>query len=451
MQKTQLKKNKQNHISNITLTEDQQFIFDDVTDKIDNYRGRYNCVMRGYAGTGKSTTVSKIIEWAHEQNYSIMVTSPTHKANQVLRGMIGGYKIPVKTIHSYLGLELKPHKDKMVLSEIAGYKPEAVDILIIDECSMVGLDLYQHICRKQGSVRRMVMFVGDDCQLPPVETDSSANEVLETSPLSKAFMHGKQYYLTKVLRQAEKNSIIRLATSVRSCVETKSSPIPFINEITEENENIIKINDDELFMYSYIEALSAEESLDAAIDKYKMICYLNRDVDSANTLIRDVLLNNPEQEFILNENVIVQGTIENISLKTQEQLKINGTLVKTVLFGIDVWTMEHNSELIKFVGPESKIHLQNLLRKLVTNINMKAVNPKTHKPWNWGDYYMIKNSICEMTYPYALTYHKSQGSTYDTAWMSMNYVNKVQNYKDMARMLYTAITRPQNSLVILAK
>jgi len=33
----------------------------------------------------------------------------------------------------------------------------------------------------------------------------------------------------------------------------------------------------------------------------------------------------------------------------------------------------------------------------------------------------------------------------------MNYVNKVQNYKDMARMLYTAITRPQNSLVILAK
>jgi len=438
-----------NKAEDIILTDDQQFIFDSITSKIDNNPGRYNCVIKGYAGTGKSTTVSEIIKWANLEHYSVAVTSPTHKANQVLRNMIGDIvDVPVKTIHSYLGLELKQVKEEQVLTEISGFKPEMVDILIIDECSMISLEMYQHICKKLKHVRRCVLFVGDDCQLPPVDNKSTQ---LNTSTLSKTFTHGTQYSLTKVLRQAEANSIIKLATEVRKCVFDKSSPIPHIKAISDDNENIIKINDNDVFVYSYIEALAGETAIEEAIDKYKLICYLNRDVDEINHLVRNVIYDNPPEEFIIGENIIVQNTVENTKVKTQEQIKINKSLTKIKMFGLDVWRMDYNDEIIRFVGPESRIAFNNLLKRIVTHINLKQINPQTKKPYTWGDYYLVKKSICEMNYPYALTYHKSQGSTYDTAWMSMNYVNRVPDNKDMARMLYTAMTRPRNSLVILDK
>ena len=116
-----------------------------------------------------------------------------------------------------------------------------------------------------------------------------------------------------------------------------------------------------------------------------------------------------------------------------------------------MWRMDFNGDTLKFVGPESKTAFNNLLTRVATDINLRKINPKTRKPYNWGDYYLLKQSICEMNYPYALTYHKSQGSTYDTAWMSLSFVERVPDYKEMSRMLYTAITRPRNCLVILDK
>ena len=94
----------------ITLTDKQQFIFDDLVDKIHRFPGRVDAVLVGYAGTGKSTLISEIVKTITE-GYNIAVTSPTHKANSVLRQMMLNIGLDkedaqVSTIHSFLGLKL---------------------------------------------------------------------------------------------------------------------------------------------------------------------------------------------------------------------------------------------------------------------------------------------------------------------------------------------------------
>ena len=76
-------------------------------------------VIMGPNGTGKSTLISKIIETINTGG-NIAVTSPTHKANSVLRKMLLNVGITkedalISTIHSFLGLKLQNEKNRQVL------------------------------------------------------------------------------------------------------------------------------------------------------------------------------------------------------------------------------------------------------------------------------------------------------------------------------------------------
>ena len=76
-------------------------------------------------------------------------------------------------------------------------------------------------------------------------------------------------------------------------------------------------------------------------------------------------------------------------------------------------------------------------------------NPLTKRNFCWQDYYTIKNKICVINYPYATTIHKSQGSTFDNIWLDLGYLAKVQDIEVSTRILYTGITRPKSSILLL--
>ena len=76
-------------------------------------------------------------------------------------------------------------------------------------------------------------------------------------------------------------------------------------------------------------------------------------------------------------------------------------------------------------------------------------NPLTKRPFCWQDYYVIKNRICVINYPYATTIHKSQGSTFDNIWLDLGYLAKVPDIESAVRILYTGITRPRQSILLL--
>lgn len=437
------------------LTETQQSICDAVVRNVKTYPGRFDCVISGNAGTGKSTTVSEIIKKL-SKDYEFAVTSPTHKANQVLKKMINGSKIEKKsimTIHSFLGLKLVPDKldQKLVHDSHSKNANLNVDILIIDECSMVSDELYSFIVSSAHRVRRAIIFVGDDCQLPPVDK-SNSNSVR----ISKTFQHGTPYQLTEVLRQALDNPIMQLATNVRETIRDPQYPSYMIVKQFPENDNFA-IADYELFIGSYISMI--EEGLDKSSkfyyhdlfnnsEIYKILSYTNKNVDNYNSIVRTHLIGGNVPGLVEGEPIVFSETGLSCPRFAQESIPCP-PVKKEIWMGVEVWQVTDMGQRYYVVGPNEQAAYKKHLNSLVHKINSKEINTFTKRPHTWQDYYILKEKINVVNYPYATTIHKSQGSTFDTTWLDLDYVDRIDNIQLMGRIVYTALTRPKNHIILL--
>jgi exodeoxyribonuclease-5 len=87
-------------------------------------------------------------------------------------------------------------------------------LLVVDECSMVGRELYAHILRAAAPVEAQVLFVGDPAQLPPVKE--------KVSPTFAQTVH--QVTLTASVRQARDHPLLALATELRETLD--GAPFP---------------------------------------------------------------------------------------------------------------------------------------------------------------------------------------------------------------------------------
>ena len=431
------------------LTPDQNTIFKDVNKKINTHPGRYDCVIKGPAGTGKSTVISRIIHKV-AYGYTVAVTSPTHKANRVLNNMLTDAgvdmdNVDVMTIHSFLGLKLVWKEDKQVLELDNASKNSRmnVDVLVIDECSMVSHDLYMHVMTQAHRVRRAIIFIGDECQLPPVETESKVDTVISVS-----FKHGVVYELTKVLRQALDNPIICLATEIRQCIGANQDPMQFFYNLPANYDTIIPAYDLNDFLDSYIETInstSADEIMENVLNN-KVLSYTNNNVDLCNMYIRQYIYPNATDELFQGEPIVFDEVTEKSPFSVQEVAKCP-MLQKDVWFGIECWKMHYEGSTFYVVGPETKVQYKEKLNDIIRKIRISETNPLTKKPFMWADYYIIKEKIGIVSYPYASTFHKSQGSTFDNVWLDFQYVNVVRNFDDKARMIYTAVTRPRHAII----
>ena len=175
-------------------------------------------VLEGYAGTGKSTLVKtlldnmpKYLKMAKLVNpsmyeYETVLTATTNKAAEALAQISGA---EVRTIHNFLGLRVvKDFRTGATELIPRDRTPESGCILVIDEASMIDSKLLTIIFEKTTNCK--IMFIGDPAQLPPVK--------YTTTPVFNAGF--KTAKLTKVMRQAEGNPIITLATQFRETVTT---------------------------------------------------------------------------------------------------------------------------------------------------------------------------------------------------------------------------------------
>lgn len=438
----------------ITLTDKQQFIFDDLTHKIHNFPGRVEAVIVGYAGTGKSTLVSQIVSYIQE-GYNIAVTSPTHKANSVLREMMLNIGLDkedaqVSTIHSFLGLKLVYEKARQVLKHDPQSKnsTSTVDVLIVDECSMISEEMYKHIQDQLWRVRRAVIFVGDSCQLPPVESEGD----IGVTKLSPTFDISLKYELTDVLRQALDNPIISVATQIRECIGTRKDPMSILNGIGE-LDTITPIHDDMFFLNIYRDYIQENSSSSSALYDFvqdnKIIAYTNYRVNFANMYIRnEVFQEHQEKEFVKGEPIVFETTTENCPYLVQEVIECPEIRQESFL-GIDCWQFKlPNGNFLYAVGPYSRMALEKHLEELVDKIEKRVENPLTKKPFMWQDYYIIKNKINVINYPYATTAHKSQGSTFNNIWFDTDFIERIPNNDTKCRILYTALTRPRYNVIL---
>ena len=183
-------------------------------------------VLNGYAGTGKTTAVSAVINALEELQIKTVLMAPTGRAAKVLSAVSGR---PAHTVHKEIYRQKSVGSDGFSQFSLAPNKSRST-LFVVDEVSLIGIDAAQRqnstlfgtgnllddlvAFLRAGTDCRMIM-VGDAAQLPPIG--------LEASPaLSPDYMDrfGGVCYssLSQVVRQAGESGILANATSLREMI-----------------------------------------------------------------------------------------------------------------------------------------------------------------------------------------------------------------------------------------
>ena len=468
-----LMQRKQSKDLKMQLTTHQQKSFNDIVNVIeDNLFTFYKSKslserllsLTGPAGTGKSVVTTKIVKYIVDKlrsqnsftSESVVVTAPTHKATKVLRDLLISNNIQAdcKTIHSFLKIEplynYEKGEEKFTVAR-GKQTPSTASLLIIDESSMIGHELFKLIMETVTTGRvNSILFIGDPFQLLPVDNNDD-NEVFKLE---------KQFQLSEIVRQAKESSIITLATKIREMIDT--GEFGDLNTLLKGSES----HEIELFE-SREEFLKDFYKNEGWYKEDKIISsFSNKQVDTFNTDIRRQYwkehgVDGPDY-FLPNDILRFKSAlIENGLFKDNNRTIYNNNeevMIKTAKFffnkdmSLKYWICtivgRKNKDFIRIIDPDSEL----LFNKKLENLANLARNAKY--PYNeqfWKDYYKLKNAFANVQYSFASTIHKLQGSTYDVAYADFASIinNKMLTNDEKFRLVYVAITRARSKVKIL--
>jgi len=155
-------------------------------------------ILTGGPGCGKTTTTRVLVKLLLAMGRQVLLAAPTGRAAQRMSEVIGQ---EAKTIHRLL--EWDPRNNGFKKGE---EEPLKTDFLIVDECSMLDVNLAASLLRAV-SINTQVLLIGDPDQLPSV----GAGAVLQDLLSSQVVPHFK---LTQIFRQAAQSLIIKYAHSI---------------------------------------------------------------------------------------------------------------------------------------------------------------------------------------------------------------------------------------------
>ena len=386
----------------LTVTEDQGRALDKIKTwfKQNKYRNDV-LILSGYAGTGKSTLLSWVRDHLGLTYSQIVFSSFTGKATNVL----AQNGLRAKTLHRLL---YKSYLDKKTGKYYSRLKEEGLEekLVVIDEASMLSEKLYNDLMKIQGDI--CLLFVGDDAQLPPINSDFN-------------IMKKPHIKLTKILRQAALNPIIRLSRSIRNGEDWKID-----NVINDEGLGYARATDENL-----------NESIDRSFKNDVILCSRNKDRVFLNRQIREQIhkdkkkavgIVSKDDRLIVLDNCPMQEVF-NGQLFTVVRFK-KSSKHKIVIHGIE--DLGSDEEMVY-------IHPHAFFSETPAN---RFDICKEHKL----DFKTIGVS-CD--YAYCLTVHKSQGSQFDNVFLKLTDQDK-WIWKDLYnRWLYTAVTRAAKNLYFL--
>lgn len=411
----------------------------------------------GPAGSGKTTMTAELMKYIKTRS-TITATSPTHKASRVLRNMChnAGLDVKVSTIHSFLNLKVKIdyNNGKEILTIDNSKPPKTIDILFLDEGSMVNEELMKHIDEaiKRNRVK-FVIFVGDVIQLPPV------GEIK-----SKVFDIPNQVHLTKVCRQAEGSGILRIVTAIRRFIEEDRYPEThkfkqWLRKVSKDMEDVHEYMEEDDFLQAYFDNdfVGENEQLicsfeNSDVDSYSELirmCYKGDDIDRVvegdRLIFQKPNIDKDDEMVHSNNEEILVASVEDDTKEIEEGLEINYHIVTDYDEG------DNKPRICKVVADSS----MNDWYSYLDEISEDAKNASgKEKRALWEKYFTMREVFNDVKYAYACTAHKSQGSNYKNVYVDVRRILKALSYKGtkpefVYRLVYVALSRASKKLFML--
>ena len=459
------------------LTNQQNKVFEQIKAFLNSDASVF--ILRGYAGTGKTTMVKVIADYI-EQTRQLAMMAPTGRAARVLAMKTGHTATTIhKAIYSKAHVEPKKVKDiaesefKFVFS-INNSENGGNIVAIVDEASMVCSRKIEHELFMFGTDNLMedlltfvrpnfggkVIFVGDPAQLPPV--GESVSNALRAEYFKEKGLKVIEAELTEVLRQKDDSVILKNAMMIRNLLKKeKRNQLVF-----EEQKDDVETVPSEQFLDKYLNYRKESGRHDSVI-----ICYSNK---SANRYNRDIRKSLYGGDVPLQENDILLITQNNYRLD-----RMNGEFVPVLSIGerrqqsapvyVQIGGKKERIVItLNFIevtvpngdgNPMPCMLLEDLLtsdtatisidenRALYINFCMRNPNLKQGtesfaEALLNDEYY---NAI-RAKYGYAVTGHKCQGGEWGKVFV--DYTGRTGLDDDSLRWAYTATTRAQKTLYV---
>lgn len=412
------------------LSDHQREAFQSVRGRL--HQGDRYVGLRGYAGTGKTFLVTRLVETLLAEGTDVAVCAPTHKAVQVLSEQLHSAPTRMQTLHSLLGLRLRPGADGRYELVPEGERDYNEGVVIVDEASMVGRREWEYI--DDSPFFLQWLFVGDPAQLPPVnEPESPALEV--PGPV-----------LTEVHRQARDNPILDLATRVRrgTCDRFQSryangAGVAITHNATGFRESILRTFDEDAF------------DRDAAYAR--VLAYRNRTVRRYNREIRSARYGEDAPRFEPGEWLVARETWYHdkaLVVLNSEEMRVKN--VEVELFEADdlsewkVWTLTVRAPARDVNATLHVLHEDERERYENDLDRLKTAAKEDGK--RWQGYFELRERFARVDYAYATTVHRAQGSTFHTVFVDHRDLQACRGDERDA-LLYVAVTRPAQRLALL--
>lgn len=449
-------------------TSGQRTLFIKLSEFILNKNSDQIFVLKGYAGTGKTTIVRSLVKSMPAVNGKTVLLAPTGRAAKVLSNYTEKQAL---TIHKKIYYRKPESSEGLAFTLQQNLHTDT--IFIVDEASMIsnsgGLnsngmfgggslldDLISYVFNGNNC---KLLFIGDTAQLPPVGLDVSP--ALDIDFLKASYSFQLDWFeLTEVVRQASDSGILTNATEIRNQIKNKLGNKPHF--LLNGFKDVIRLGGDEL-----------EDALNSAYSKYgaeesMVICRSNKRANIFNQQIRTrirwqenelsagdlmmVVKNNyfwlPEESkagFIANGDIIQLTSIGRIQemhsfrfadvrmrmidYPDEPELETR-LLLDTIMSDAPALSQEENKRLYESVSADYADIADRRLR-------LKKVKEDS-----------FFNAL-QVKFAYAITCHKAQGGQWPCVFVEQGYLTDEMINTEYLRWLYTAVSRASEKLYLV--
>lgn len=453
-------------------TKQQQEVISLLGSYIEGRTGHDCFVLKGYAGTGKTTLISAVVRTLSANRLQTVLLAPTGRAAKVMSQYSGSKS---QTIHKKIYRKKKSISPEMSYELAPNFHENA--LFIVDESSMIGNDtvgfqrkslLEEFILYVRQGKKCKIIFVGDTAQLPPIGLiDSPA---LDPKLLESGFgLHTLSFELQEVVRQAQDSGILYNATLVREEInqikesEVKLKQVPVLK--TRGYRDFYRMKGDQLI-----------EGLNYAYHKFGMentlvICRSNKSANLYNQHIRHQILFREEE---LSGGDYVMVVRNNYYWLSQEDPETNSFIANGDMAQVRRVRNVHEQYGFRFAdvtlefsdmeeseaiscrvmldtlhsdSPNLSLEDHRLLyERILEDYADGPVITKEHREQLKKDPYY---NALQIKFSMAITCHKAQGGQWEAVFVDQGYIKDEMVDREFLQWLYTALTRATKELYLV--